>query len=101
MSFIPRTAWMVWVIGYAAVLRDGLRRLVVVRTLAPPRAAGAIGRAHVLFDDPLEVFGDALALERDRLRTVDVDRRDRTLARARQADTDVRVLRFARPVDDA
>ncbi len=39
--------------------------------------------------------------QRHRLHAVDVDRRDRVLPRARQADADVGVLAFARPVHHA
>src|SRR5688572_33166303 len=56
---------------------------------------------HVALDDRLELLGDALALEGHGLLAVDVHGRDRQLAGARQADADVRVLRFAGAVDHA
>src|SRR5258706_14699901 len=52
----------------------------------------------VALDDRLEFLGDALALEGHRLAAVDVHRRDRHFAGARQADADVGVLRLARAV---
>src|SRR5690606_9891772 len=55
----------------------------------------------VLLDQLLELFRDALALEGRTFFAVDIDRRDRTLARAGQADADVRVLALAGSVDDA
>src|SRR5690348_1693399 len=62
---------------------------------------GAVFFPDVILDDRQELFGDALALERDGLAAIDVDRRDRHLVRARQADADVGVLRLARPVHHA
>src|SRR5678816_3397934 len=56
---------------------------------------------HVAIDNRLELLRDALALQRHGLLAVDVDRRDRHLARSRQADADVGVLRLTRPVDHA
>src|SRR3954470_23937993 len=55
----------------------------------------------VILDDRLEFFGDARAFQRDGLAAIDVHRRDRYFVGARQADADVRVLRFARPVHHA
>ena len=63
--------------------------------------AGRVVVADVVLDDRLELLGDAPALERHGLLAVDVDRRDRHLVGARQADADVGVLRFARAVDHA
>src|SRR5262245_16346599 len=60
-----------------------------------------IGALDVLLDELLEFLGDALALQRRALFAVDVDRRDRSLAGAGQADADVGVLALARTVDDA
>src|SRR5919197_4447308 len=60
---------------------------------------GAVFFPDVILDDRLELFRDALALERDGLAAIDVHRRDRYLVGARQADADVRVLRLAGPVD--
>src|SRR5262245_33390578 len=54
---------------------------------------------HVGFHDRLELLGDALAFQGDRLLAVDIDRRDRDFAGAGKADADVRVLRFARAID--
>src|SRR5919106_4380341 len=61
----------------------------------------AVSLPHVCFNNCLELLGDALALERDGLGSVDVDRRDRHFAGARQADADVGVLGLTRAVDDA
>src|SRR6188768_100703 len=61
----------------------------------------AVVFAHVAFDDGLELLGDAPALERHGLLAVDVNRRHRHFAGARQADADVRVLGFAGSVDHA
>src|SRR4029077_16851076 len=55
----------------------------------------------VSLDDRLELLGDALALERHGLLAVDIDRRHRHFAGARQADADVGVLGFTRSVDHA
>src|SRR4029079_10828731 len=59
------------------------------------RRLAAVCRAHVVGDDLLELLGDVVALEGDGLLAVDEDRRDRDLARARQADAHVRHLRLA------
>src|SRR5262245_45504233 len=67
----------------------------------PDRNALAVLLAHVALDDRLELLGDALALEGHGLVAVDVHRRHRHFAGARQADADVGVLGFARPVDHA
>src|ERR1043165_6279368 len=56
---------------------------------------------HVAIDDRLEFLGDALAFQGHGLLAVDVHRRDRRLARSRQADADVGVLRFSRAVHHA
>src|SRR6185503_6095496 len=61
----------------------------------------AVFSADVVFDDRLEFLGDAIALERDGLFAVDVDRGDGHLAGAGKADADVRVLRFAGAVHHA
>ena len=50
----------------------------------------------VLLDQLLEFLGNMLALERHGLGAVLVDRRDRALAGAGQADADVGLLAFAR-----
>src|SRR5918994_5388478 len=62
---------------------------------------GAVLVAHVAFDDGLELFRDALALERHGLAAIHVHRRHRHFAGAGQADADVRVLGFARTVHHA
>src|SRR3990172_7860133 len=93
---------MVWVITrLAAVLGDGLGRCFAIRAVPPALPARAVGGAHVLLDDALEVLGDAVTLQRDGLLAIHVDGRDRPLAGARQADADVRLLGFAGAVDDA
>src|SRR5580765_5652780 len=61
----------------------------------------AVFLSDVRFDDRLELLGDALALEGHGLGSVDVHRRHRNLAGARQADADVGVLGFAGTVDHA
>src|ERR687888_931172 len=74
------------------------------RTFRMGRASGGLGAvlfADVILDDRLELFRDALALERDGLAAIDVDRRHRHLVGPRQADTDVRMLRFAGAVHHA
>src|SRR6266446_4101994 len=108
-SFMPRTAWILPAMGLdtsRGPLNDRLdgdgngigsgRRLEVRRC-----RLAAIGRANVIGNDLLELLGDALALERDRLLTIDVDRRDRDLTGAGQANADVGHFRFARAVDHA
>src|ERR1051325_8169952 len=62
---------------------------------------GAVPFADVNFDDPPEILSDTLAFERDGLTAIDVHRRHRHLVGARQADADIRVLRFARTVHHA
>src|ERR1043166_10290173 len=62
---------------------------------------GAVLFADVIFDDRLELFSDTLALQRDGLTAIDVPRRHWHLVGARQADADIRVLRFARTVHHA
>src|SRR5688572_3042734 len=52
-------------------------------------------------DDRLELFRDALALERHGLLAVDIHRRHRHFAGARQADADIGMLGFAGAVDYA
>src|SRR4051812_45025262 len=99
MSFIPRTAWRVWLTGASDRGLDG-NALVRGRSAAQ-LAALAVGRADIFVDQRLELLGDALALQRHGLLAVDIDRRDRPLARSRQADADVRLLALARAVDDA
>src|SRR5688500_2381146 len=61
----------------------------------------AVFLADVALDDRLEFLGDALALERHGLLAVDVHRRHRHFAAARQADADMGVLRLAGAVDHA
>src|SRR5687768_3247753 len=61
----------------------------------------AVLLADVALDDRLEFLGDALALERHGLLAVDVHRRHRHFAGARQADADMGVLRLAGAVDHA
>src|SRR5580658_1969955 len=68
-----------------------------VRSRCGPGAPREAAR-HVLLDDLLELFGDALALERYRLGTVLVNGCDGALARAGQADAEVRMLALARSV---
>ena len=62
------------------------------------RGERAVAARDVVFNDGLEFFGDVVALQGDRALAVDEHRRGRRLAGARQADTDVRVAAFARPV---
>src|SRR3954469_2649630 len=78
--------------GFTFCTSDGLDRDALLATVFFP---------DVRFDDPLELLRDALALEGHGLLAVDVHRRHRHFAGARQADADVGVLRFAGPVDHA
>src|SRR4029077_8642334 len=77
--------------GFTFCTSDGLDRDALL----------AVFVSDVRFDDRLELLGDALALEGHGLGAVDVHRRHRHLAAARQADTDVRMLGFAGTVDHA
>ena len=61
----------------------------------------AVGSLHVILDDGLEIFGDAVAFQRHRFCAIDIHRRDRDFAGAGQADADVGVLAFAGAVDHA
>src|SRR5688500_8653878 len=61
----------------------------------------AVFPADVILDDRLKLFGDAIALQRDGLRSVDVDRGDGHLAGAGQADADVGVLGLSGAVHHA
>src|SRR3954452_21145422 len=101
MSFIPRTACRGSLTGLAS--NRGLDRDALGRSGrgAAKLPALAVGRAHVVFDQRLELLGDALAFERHGLLAVDVDRRDRPLAGARQADADVGLLALAGAVHHA
>src|SRR4051812_39093818 len=103
MSFIPRTAWRVWLTVGPSPSDRGLDRNALVRgrRVAAQLPAFAVGRAHIVLDQRLELLGDALAFQRHGLLAVDVDRRDRPLARAGQADADVRLLALAGSVDHA
>src|ERR1700722_16319216 len=65
------------------------------------RALTSEAAGDVLLDELLELFRDVVALQRDGLLSVLVYRRDRTLAGAWEADTDVGVFAFARAVDYA
>ena len=56
---------------------------------------------HVRLDDRLELFGDAIALERHGLLAIHVHGRHGLLPAAGQRDADVGELRFAGPVDHA
>src|SRR6185312_16345461 len=56
---------------------------------------------HVLLQQFLKLLRDPIALQRDRLFPILVNRRHRPLAGARQADANVGVLALARSVDDA
>src|SRR4030065_56287 len=81
---------MVWVITrLAAVLGDGLGRCFAIRAVPPALPARAVGGAHALLDDALEVLGDAVTLPGDRERREGAQthgrqelRRDDDLARA-------------------
>src|SRR5262245_7522829 len=103
MSFIPRTAWIVWVIS--CWLRRALLRLARRRSARLPdrfAAGGTRGRAgavmavDVVVDQLLEFLRDALALERHGLHAVDEHRGHRRFAGTRQADADVGVLALPR-----
>src|SRR5450631_894997 len=58
----------------------------------------AIARVHVFVDQALELFGDTLTLERERVPAIDIDRCHRSLARARQADANIGMPALAGPV---
>src|SRR3990172_1789176 len=64
----------------------------------PVRRVAAL---DVGLEDADELVDEALAAERPIEPAVDEDGRDRLLERAREADPDVRMLRFAGAVDDA
>src|SRR5258708_1408553 len=104
MSFIPRTARIgsPMRIGRRALHR-GLDRNVSLpfRCVAPQAPAFSVGRSYVFLDLLLELLGDAIALQRHGLHAVHIHRRYRTLARTGKRNTDIRVLAFAGPVDDA
>src|SRR5271165_6843361 len=96
-SFMPRTAWIV---GAPMRLcnRLDVDRLSFRLEVGRGRLA-AVGRAYVIGNDLLEFLGDRVAFEGDGLLSIDLDRGDGYLARARKADADVGHLRFARAVD--
>src|SRR3982750_1912320 len=108
-SFMPLTARSASLMGArwrlaAAPLRCPPRRR------APPWGGPAAARLSpssaeslldVALDQRVELGGDVLAAQRQRLLAVDEDRRRRRPAGPRQADADVGVLALARAVDDA
>src|SRR5437763_7011228 len=65
------------------------------------RAVTRVSGSHVVVHQALEIFGDRLALESHRLHAVHIHRRYRTLARTGKRNTDIGVLAFPGPVDDA
>src|SRR5678816_4515298 len=92
MSFMPLTARRLSLIGGSALVGS-----------ARPSCDG--GRAEslldVVLDQRVELVGDVVAAQGQRLHAVDEDRRRRRLAGARQADADVGMLALAGAVDDA
>src|SRR5574341_1010735 len=99
----------------AVAARRGCASVWLALTLRPsrrrepgPMTRGSVRRGRcavapldVILDDPLKLARDAFAAQRQRLLTVDENRRRRCLSGARQADADVGMLALARPVDDA
>ena len=65
------------------------------------RPLNAVAIIDVLFDEYAEIICNAGAAERHLFLAVDKDRRGGFLAATGQADADIRVLGFARPVHDA
>ena len=61
----------------------------------------AVAALHIVVDDHLKLFSDMVTAQRHGLFPIDEHRGSGLLAGAWKADTNVRVLAFARTVDDA
>src|SRR5258706_2524196 len=104
MSFIPRTARIgsLMSIGRRELHRGFDRNVsLLFRCVVPQAPAFSVGRPNVFLDPLLELLGDSIALQRHGLHAVHIHRRYRTLARTGKRNADIRVLAFARAVDDA